>query len=67
MTDTEKQRAGQWVLDQIGFNGADLLYDADEFHDPERTNADIGEYVIATVREALTRLERGEFKDKEEA
>ena len=65
MTPQHMQRIAAHIADELAV-GYDVLYDADEFHDPERTNADIRRIVESVVIDALTRAQAGEFDEEED-
>lgn len=57
MTEPMKRKIGERVAAALGRDGADVLYDPETFHDPDRTSGDIFDQVVDIVIEEISHVE----------
>lgn len=58
MDEKTKRQIGEAVARALGPSGADVLYDPEEFHDPDRTSEGVAELVAQTVMDKISQAEQ---------
>lgn len=57
MTELITRQIAERVAEALGPSGADVLYDPETFHDPDRTTESILALIVDTVMEEIERAE----------